>query len=276
MVVDHEGVFKGMLSANQLLIKSGDCVVSEVMHTQSPVFHTSDSAEQAARDFERYELIIAPVVNMHGKLVGVLRVNSLMDLMEELSQRAFLAQAGLSKEENLFDPLLKSAKNRWPWIALNLVIVLIASRIIDQFTATISSMVALAALLPVTANIGGNSGNQVVALVIRGLALQQLDHKNLARLFVKETSVAMINGVVWGAVASIVTYSLYGSFHLAAIMLLAMILTMVLAGLVGVIIPFFLKQLKQDPALGSSVITTGVTDTLGFLIFLGLATMFIG
>lgn len=273
MVINSAGLFQGLLLVSDLLIKRGDLRVADCMLKQAHIFHTTDSADEAARDFERYELLVAPVVNAHQKLVGVLRVSSLMDLLEEQSQRQFLAQAGLSKEENLFDPMMKSAKNRWPWIALNLVIVLIASRVIDQFQTTISSMVALAALLPITANIGGNTGNQVVALVIRGLALKQLDANNLRRLYIKEFSVAAVNGLIWGSLTGLLTLFLYQNLGLAFVMMLAMSGTMVLAALIGVSIPLILKKLKQDPVLGSSIITTGMTDTLGFLIFLSLASL---
>ncbi len=271
MVVDDHGILKGTLSLEDLLTKSGDLPISEVLDDQPITFHTRDSAQEAASAFERYELIVAPVINAHGKLVGVLRVSALFDLIDEMAQRQLLAQAGLNKEENLFDPIMQSAKNRWPWIALNLVIVFIASRIIDQFDTIISQVVALAALLPITANIGGNAGNQVVALVIRGLATKQLDQNNRVHLVKKEISIALVNGVLWGFVTGLITLLLYQNFSLASVMLLAMLCTMLFAATIGVAIPIMLKSMGQDPALGSSVIITGTTDTLGFLIFLGLA-----
>lgn len=271
MVVDDHGILKGTLSLEDLLTKSGDLPISEVLDDQPITFHTRDSAQDAASAFERYELIVAPVINAHGKLVGVLRVSALLDLIDEMAQRQLLVQAGLNKEENLFDPIMQSAKNRWPWIALNLVIVFIASRIIDQFETIISQVVALAALLPITANIGGNAGNQVVALVIRGLATKQLDQSNRVHLVKKEISIALVNGVLWGFVTGLITLVLYQNFSLALVMLLAMLCTMLFAATIGVAIPIILKSMGQDPALGSSVIITGTTDTLGFLIFLGLA-----
>lgn len=275
MVIDEAGLFKGILLVETLLVMNGDRVVADVMQKAPPIFHTNDSAEEAAHDFERYELIVAPVINSHGKLVGVLRVSSLMDLLQESTQRKFLAQAGVSKEESLFDPFLHSARNRWPWIALNLVIVLIASRVIDHFETTISGMVALAALLPITANVGGNSGNQVVALVIRGLALKQLERKNLPHLFLKEFLVALTNGLMWGSITGLLILMFYGNISLSIVILLSMLFTMLLSAMVGVSIPLLLKKMNQDPVLGSSIIITGMTDTMGFLIFLGLATLLI-
>jgi magnesium transporter len=274
IVVDDHGFFSGLLSIEKLLFMSGEQQVSDVMLKDVRIFHTNDSAEDAARDFERYELIVSPVVNTHGRLVGVLRVTSMMDLLDEINQRKFLAQAGIATEENLFDPVFTSAKNRWPWIALNLLIVLIASRIIDQFDTTISSMVALAALLPITANIGGNSGNQVVALVIRGLSLKQLDSENLPHLFYKEFFVALINGVIWGGITGLLILIFYQNLKLSLVITLAMLGTMLLSAFLGVTIPLLLKKMKQDPALGSSVIVTGFVDTMGFLIFLSLAALF--
>lgn len=271
MVVDDDGFLQGTLALEDLLTHSGELAIAEVLNDKPIVFHTRDSAEEAARSFERYEMIVAPVVNAHNKLVGVLRVSALMDLIDEISQRKLLLHAGLNTEEHLFDPISKSAKNRWPWIALNLLIVFIASRIIDQFESTITHVVALAALLPITANIGGNAGNQVVALVIRGLATKQLDANNRVQLLKKELSIALMNGSIWGSVAAVVTYFLYDNLSLSIVMLLAMFCTMLFAALIGVAIPLLLKKAGQDPALGSSVIITGTTDTLGFLIFLGLA-----
>lgn len=271
MVVDDCGFLKGTLALEDLLTQSGDLAISDVMDASPFVFHTRDSAEEAASCFERYELIVAPVVNAHGKLVGVLRVSALLDLIDELNQKKMFAQAGLNREENLFDPIAKSARNRWPWIALNLAIVLVASQIIDQFDKVITQFVALAALLPVTANIGGNAGNQVVALVIRGLATKQLDSQNRGQLIRKEVSVALLNGILWGTVTAFVTLMLYRDGYLALVMLLAMFCTLLFASVIGVTVPIILKSLGQDPALGSSIIITGTTDTIGFLIFLGLA-----
>jgi len=273
MVTDEAGSLTGMLTLEDLLIHRGQLSVAEVMSPVGIYFQTRDQAEDAARSFERYELIIAPVVNSHNKLVGVLRVSALMDLMDKLAQQKMLAQAGLSNEENLFDPISRSARNRWPWIALNLLIVFIASQIIDQFEQVISQTVALAALLPITANIGGNAGNQVVALVIRGLATQQLAPDNRLQLVRKELSVALLNGALWGTITGFLTLLLYQNLNLGLVMLLAMFCTMLFAACIGVGIPILLKAMGQDPALGSSVIITGTTDTLGFFIFLGLAAM---
>ncbi len=273
MVTDNADILQGTLALEDLLTHKGDMPISELLEKQPITFQTKDSAEEAARSFERYELIVAPVVNAHNKLVGVLRVSALMDLIDKLAQQKLLAQAGLSKEENLFDPITKSAKNRWPWIALNLLIVFIASQIIDQFEGVISQTVALAALLPITANIGGNAGNQVVALVIRGLATKQLDANNRLQLVKKELSIAVMNGTIWGVITGLLTFALYQDASLGLVMLLAMFCTMLFAACIGVTIPILLKAIGQDPALGSSVIITGTTDTLGFLIFLGLAAM---
>ena len=273
MVVDETGTLKGTLSLEDLLIKNGDLPISDVLDNNPVFFQTRDSAEEAARIFERYELIVAPVVNAHHKLVGVLRVSTLMDLIDKLTQQKLLQQAGLNKEENLFDPIWTSSKNRWPWIALNLVIVFIASQIIGQFEGVIGQTVTLAALLPITANIGGNAGNQVVALVIRGLATKQLDPDNRVQLLKKELLIALLNGAIWGGITGVLTVILYQDIHLGLVMLLAMFITMLFAAIIGVGIPILLKTIGQDPALGSSVIITGTTDTLGFLIFLGLAAV---
>ena len=169
----------------------------------------------------------------------------------------------------------RSGRNRWPWLALNLCIAFIASRIIAQFEDTITQVVALAALLPITVNVGGNAGNQAMALMIRSLALNQLTRSNFRHLLTKELAIGVMNGLVWGGIMGLATWFLYQRFDLALIMVSAMVVTLVVAALTGIFIPVALKQAGQDPVLGSSILITGITDTFGFLIFLGLAAMII-
>lgn len=273
MVIDRGGQLRGTLPLEDLLTRDGDTLVCEVMNTEPTVFHTNDPALDAAQAFEHYDLIVAPVVNVHHRLVGIIKIEMLVELLQESHEKDLLAQAGLSEEEDLFAPFWASGKNRWPWLALNLVIAFIASRVIGQFEEIIAQVVALAALLPIAANMGGNAGNQVVALVIRGLALRQLDASNFVHLFFKELAIGLMNGTLWGVVIGLITWLLYGNFQLGLVMLLAMIMTLIMAAVIGVLVPFGLKKLGQDPVLGSSVIITGSTDTLGFLIFLGLAAL---
>ena len=274
-VVDRGAVLKGALPLDVLVTRDPEATVGDVMDREPVYFHTYDEARDASLAFDRYGLVSAPVVNAHGQVVGRLTVDAVMDYMRETAERELLSQAGLREEEDLFAPVTKSARNRWGWLALNLLTAFIASRVIGAFEGTIEKLVALAALMPIVASIGGNTGNQTVALTIRGLALDQIQESNVRYLLRKEVTVSLLNGAVWGAVMGGLTYLIYRDWHLALIMLAAMSLNLLLASLAGVFIPLGLKAAGRDPALGSSVILTAITDSMGFLIFLGLAALFL-
>jgi magnesium transporter len=274
MVVDQKGLFQGTLEMEALLVNPGSTSVAEVVNRDAVVFHTDDEAQDAATAFQRYDLISVPVVNAHNHLVGSLNVEAVLDYIHRASQKDLLGQVGLHEEESdLFMPVWRAARNRWPWLTLNLLIAFIAALIIGQFEATISAVVALAALMPITANVGGNAGNQSLALVIRGLSTNQLNQSNMLRLARKEVSVGLVNGLVWGGVMAVATLILYGDFRLSLIMQVAMVVTLFMAGLTGVMVPATLKKLGLDPVLGSSILITGITDTMGFFIFLGFAAL---
>ncbi|MEJ2452889.1 MAG: magnesium transporter [Candidatus Thiodiazotropha sp.] len=273
LVVDRENTLQGTLALEAILTHAGETRVGDVMRRHPVVFHTDDSASEAAGAFERYDLIAAPVVNAHNQPVGYLLIDEVLDYVHETSQRDLLAQAGLREEEDLFAPVWHSGRNRWPWLGLNLLIAFIASRIIGQFEHTITQVVALAALLPITASVGGNTGNQTLALVIRGLGLGQLEGGNFRRLMGKELGIGLLNGLIWGGLMGLVVWFIYHQANLGWVMFAAMVLNLLLASLAGVLIPVGLKRAGQDPALGSSILLTGLTDSLGFLIFLGLAAL---
>ena len=235
----------------------------------------SDKAETAAQAFERYDLISAPVVDMHNKLVGRVTVNAVVDYIREDAEADQLAQAGLIEEEDIFAPVIDSVKNRWAWLAINLVTAFIASRVIGAFEGSIEKLVALAALMPIVAGIGGNAGNQTITMIVRAIAMGLVEPDAERRLLKKEFGVALINGLVWGGLLGLVAWWLYDDARLGAVMTAAMILNMLVAAGVGVLIPMTLQKLGRDPAMGASVMITAVTDSGGFLIFLGLATIFL-
>jgi len=171
--------------------------------------------------------------------------------------------------------VLDSFRNRWAWLAINLVTAFIASRVIDLFQGSIEKLVALAALMPIVAGVGGNSGNQTLTMIVRALALSPIETPYWRQLLGKELGVALLNGVVWGGLLGAVAYWLYDSVPLGGVMALAMLLTLVLAATMGVAIPYLRARLGADPAVGSSVLITACTDSGGFFIFLGLATLFL-
>ena len=272
-VVDRDEKLKGVLPINRLLVSDPDAKVTSVMSTKMVKLHPDDKAQQATHAFERYNLVSAPAVDINNKLLGRVTVNAVMDFIREESESEALNLAGLREEEDLFAPVWKSVKNRWIWLAINLVTAFIASRVIGVFEGSIEKLVALAALMPIIASIGGNSGNQTITMIVRALALEQLNVSNARKLFAKEIGVSIVNGLVCGSVVGLFAFLIYQSISLSLVMTLAMALTFLLAAILGVLIPLTLHKLGRDPATGSNVMITAVIDSGGFFIFLGLATI---
>jgi magnesium transporter len=274
-VVDRAQGLRGTLPLARLIVTDLDREVGGVLVADSIRFQPEDRAEDAAGAFERYDLVSAPVVDPAGKLIGRLTVDAVVDYIRQRSAQSQLAEAGLSQEEDVFATVVDSFKNRWSWLAINMVTAFIASRVIGAFEGSIAQLVALAALMPIVAGIGGNSGNQTTTMIVRALALGQIQPGYWSKLLSKEIGVALLNGTVWGTLLGAVAYFLYGSVALGGVMALAMILNLVLAATTGVGIPWLRVRLGRDPAAGSSVLLTAVTDSGGFFIFLGLATLFL-
>ena len=272
-VVDRNEHLKGVLVISQLLVNDPEIEVAQIMTKEIVKFRPDDNAEQAAHAFERYDLVSASIVDPNGKLLGRVTVNTVIDFIREKAENEAFNLAGLSEEEDLFAPVLKSVKNRWVWLAVNLVTAFIASRIIGIFEDSIEKLVALAALMPIIAGIGGNSGNQTITMIVRALALGQVSTDSAWKLIAKEIGVSAVNGLIWGTVVGIFTYAIYQNASLGLVMTMAMILNLILAALLGVLIPLTLRKFGRDPAIGSSVMITAVTDSGGFFIFLGLATI---
>ncbi|MCP1620881.1 magnesium transporter [Pseudomonas sp. SLBN-26] len=274
-VVDYDGILKGVLQIKRLLVNDPDKLVAEVMASDPVSFHPDEDANDAAQAFERYDLVSAPVVDKNGKLIGRLTIDEIVDLIREESESEVLSMAGLREEEDIFASVWKSVGNRWAWLAINLITAFVASRVIGLFEGSIEKLVALAALMPIVAGIGGNSGNQTITMIVRAMALDQLSPGNTSRLLRKELGVGLVNGLVWGGVIGVVAFYLYGSWSLGLVMTAAMTLNLLLAALMGVLIPMTLARVGRDPAMGSSVMITAMTDSGGFFIFLGLATIFL-
>ena len=272
-VVDRNNVLQGVLPLDRLLVGAGTQLVADVMNREAVQFLTSDSLDDAAEAFERYDLISAPVVNQHHQVVGTLTVDDVLDRVKQSSFKQSLSQVGLSEDVDLFAPIWQSGRKRWVWLGLNLLTAFIASRVVGAFEGSIAQLAALAALMPIVASIGGNTGNQTVALVVRGLALSQLSTGNMLFLLRKELAIGAMNGVLWGLVMAAATLLLYESWPLAGVMALAMVLNMLVATVAGVLCPLGLARLGRDPVMGSSILLTAITDSMGFLIFLGLASL---
>lgn len=274
-VVDRARRLHGVLSLNRILVNDTDTRVGTLMEDARIILHPRDGAHTAAQAFERYDLVSAPVVDSAGRLVGRVTVDAVLDYIRDESEAEQLSAGGLLEDEDLFGPLWKSIRNRWLWLAVNLVTAFIASRVIGLFEGSIHKIVALAALMPIIAGIGGNSGNQTITMIVRALATGQVTAVHARKLFAKEIGVAALNGLVWGCVVGVFAWAIYDSVPLGAVMTAAMMLNLLLAAIMGVTIPLLMQKLGRDPAVGSSVMITAITDSGGFFIFLGLATLFL-
>ncbi len=274
-IVNRTRQLVGVVYLVNLLKHPGNETLAKIMDREVVSFSPEDAAKEAAQAFERYDLISTPVVDSRRKILGRLTVESVMDFVREQSESQLLIREGLNPDSDLFGPVIDNAKQRWPWLAINLCTAVIASRFIGLFEHTIGQLVALATLMPIVASMAGNTGNQTAALVIRGLALNQLRTKNLKLIVTKEIKIGLYNGSIWGTVLGVLTYMLYGNFMLAVVMAVAILLNFAIAAGVGICIPLILKKMDKDPAMGSSVMLTFMTDSMGFLIFLGLATIFL-
>ena len=274
-VVDRSDILRGVLPLKRMVVHELDANVADVMAEDAVVFHPEDVADEAAKAFERYDLVTAPVVDSNHKLVGRITVDAVMDFIRDEAESDKLSMAGLREEEDFFASVWKSVQNRWAWLAINLITALIASRVIGMFEGSIEKIVALAALMPIVAGIGGNSGNQTTTMIVRGLALGQISSHNMNSLIQKELGVALLNGLIWGGVLGLIAYVLYGNYELGLVMMSAMTLNLLLAAIMGVMIPLVMNKFGRDPAVGSSVLITAMTDSGGFMIFLGLATIFL-
>jgi magnesium transporter len=269
-VVDARNVLRGSLPFHVLIRTEPGTRIGDVMLVDVAAFAPDEPAAHAAKAFERYDLVSAPVVDELGKLTGRVTIDAVLDYVRVLSDQDALSRAGLRGAEDLFATVTQSFRNRWPWLCLNLITAFAASRVIGLFEGTISRVIALAALMPIVASLGGNTGNQTVALVTRALALDQL-HGSHLRLARKELTVSLVNGGLWGAVLGVLAFAVYHSVALGAVMMAAVILNLLVAALAGVAVPLVLHRIGRDPAYGSSVMLTFITDGMGFLLFLGLA-----
>jgi magnesium transporter len=274
-VVDHDNRLKGSVPLNKLLVTNPDVSISSLYDTDVTSFVPESDADEASQAFERYNLICAPVTDAQGRVIGRVTVDTVLGYVRDRQQQQALGKVGLREEEDLFASVWTSAKNRGPWLALNLCTAFIASRVVGLFEGSIAQLAALAALMPIVAGIGGNSGNQTTTLIVRALALGQVSAQNARRLLLKELGISTLNGVVWGGVLGVAAWALYRNVALGGVMALAMLLNLVVAALAGFFIPFAMDRFNRDPAVGSSVFLTFVTDSMGFFIFLGLATIFL-
>ena len=275
MVTDEQGLYLGKLMIANVVSELPATRVEDVMQTAAESVLITAKEHELAVLFERRDLISVAVVDEQQKLVGRITIDDVVDIILAEADKALLASAGLDEDEDLFAPVIPSARRRAFWLGINLITVFMAAWVIGQFEAVLEKFVALAVLMPVVASMGGIAGSQTLTLTIRGLALGQVSASNLRWLGNKELMVGLLNGIAWAIVVAVVTFAWFQDAGISIIIASAMLLNLVAAAFSGVLIPVLLTRMGIDPALSGAVVLTTVTDVIGFLSFLGLATLFL-
>lgn len=274
IVVSRKDHFIGMLPLTRLLVSDPNITVREVMNTDAIVISADMPDSEVANLFEKYDLISAPVIDENGALLGRVTIDDVVDVIREDAEHSLMSMAGLDEDEDTFSPVLLTAKRRAVWLGINLLTALLASAVIGIFDATIEKVVALAVLMPIVASMGGIAGSQTLTVVIRGMALGHINSGNTGWLINREFIVGLINGAIWAAVVAGVAMFWFDDMMLGFIIGTAIIINLIVAVVAGASLPLFLKWMKIDPALAGGVLLTTVTDVIGFMAFLGLATVF--
>lgn len=274
-VVDRHDRYLGALPLTRLLTVDPDHVVSAEMDPEVAPIAPETPASEVARLFESHDLLSAAVVADDGRLLGRITIDDVVDVVREQAEHPALAAAGLEDEDDVFAGVRKSARRRALWLGINLLTAFLASWVVGLFEATIDKVVALAVLMPIVASMGGIAGTQTVTLIIRGIALGQVQTSNARWLFFKELAVGALNGMVWATAVAIATWAWFGTWDVAAVIFAAIVINLIAASIAGVLIPLTLRRLRIDPALAGGVILTTVTDVVGFAALLGLGTLFL-
>ncbi|MBF2734605.1 MAG: magnesium transporter [Betaproteobacteria bacterium AqS2] len=276
LFITADGRLAGVLPLKRIILADGGRPVSEVMvaervHRLRPEM----SIEEAAALFERYDLISAPVVREDDAVIGRVTIDEIMFHLRHDQHEELLAATGMRDEEDLYAPMAQRLRNRGFWIFINLIAAFLVSRVVGAHEHAIAEIVALASLMPIIASMAGNTGMQTATLTIRALTLRQITGANWPRLLLSELGLSLLNGAFWGVVVGLFSLVFYRDLGLAAVLTVSMALVFFFAAASGFLIPLLLEKLKGDPALGTAVIVTTLTDCLGFLIFLGLAARFL-
>ncbi len=273
IVIDRNQHFQGLLHLNQLLTLDPHSQVEEVMDTRSSAVSFRMLTRDVAALFERRKLLSVPVLADDGKVIGRIILEDVIGLIRNEADHSLMSMAGLKEAQDMFEPVVDSAKRRALWLGVNLLTAFLAASVIDLFEATIQQVVALAVLMPIVASMGGIAGSQTLTLVVRGLALRQVTPANSGSLLSKEVSVGLVNGLIWAVVVSIVAGLWFHNLNIGLLLGAAMLINLVCAAAAGVLIPVLLDKIRIDPALAGGVLLTTVTDVVGFMAFLGLATL---
>ncbi len=274
-VIDPTFKLLGAVDLDQILRTKRTVKVEEVMHETRHAIPATMDQEEAAREFEQYDLLSAAVVDENERLVGVLTIDDVVDVIQQEAEEDLLRMGGVGDEE-LSDTVFATSRSRTPWLLVNLATAIVASLVIGLFDATIEQMVALAVLMPIVASMGGNAATQTMTVTVRALATRDIDIYNAGRIIRRETVVGVLNGIIFAAVIGVVAGAWFENIGLGGVIATAMVINMLAAALAGILIPLVLDRLGADPAIASSVFVTTVTDVVGFFAFLGLASLWFG
>ncbi|MDX1347387.1 MAG: magnesium transporter [Thiomicrorhabdus chilensis] len=272
-VRDREDFYVGTLKINDLLTHDPDTLVSELLDTNKPTIRAFTPEKEVAQVFEKHDLISIAVVSDHNQILGRITIDDVVDIIREEGEHAQMISAGLNEDEDIFAPATRAAKRRTFWLGINLLTAIFASIVIGLFDASIEKIVALAVLMPIIASMGGIAGTQTSTIVIRALATGKLGSQNSRSLLIKETSVGALNGIIWACLTGLAVMLWFQDLALSLIFASAMLINLLAAALAGASIPLMLQRMRIDPALASGLMLTTVTDSLGFFVFLGLATI---
>lgn len=272
-VVNRQGDYLGSLALSRLVTSDPECTVAEVMDTSIPVIDTSMEAAQVATLFENYDMILAPVVDERGLLVGRINVDDVLDVIREEASHSVLSMAGLDEDDDMFAPIVASARRRSVWLGVNLATAFLAAWVAGLFEATLEQVVILAVLMPVVPSMGGIAGTQTLILITRGLALGQIERANARWLLQKEVGVAMLNAIGWAVVVALVTWLWRGDWQIGVVIALALSVNLMFAAVSGFLVPISLKRFGIDPALAGGVVLTTITDVVGLVSFLGIGSL---
>ena len=272
-VVNRRDEFIGQVPISKILISDHNTTIREIMQTEVEPLIVSTHEDEVAQRFERLDLVSAPVVNESGKLLGRITIDDVVDVIRASADHSLMSQAGLDEDEDIFAPLVRTVKRRSVWLGINLLTAFLASGVIGMFEATLEQVVALAILMPVVASMGGIAGTQALTIVIRGMAHGRVGSANIRALVSREVLIGTANGLFWSLVVGFAAFLWFGDFTLGYVIALAIIVNLIVAAVVGTLLPGYLKSLQIDPALAGGVVLTTVTDVVGFFCFLGIATL---
>ena len=272
-VVDRHDHYLGALYLRDLLTNDPDEQVANLMRTDVDAMSAHMSDTEVAREFENLDLISAPVVDEEHKLIGRITIDDVVDVIRDEADHSFMGQAGLSEEEDMFSPVLQTSRKRGIWLGINLLTAFLAAWVIGLFEDVLEQVVALAILITIVPSMGGIAGSQTLTIVIRGLALGQLGSSNFRSLIKKELAVGLLNGLLWAVLVASLSIAWFGNYWIGVIIAFALVANLIAGAFAGAVIPLIMRQLGVDPAVAGGVVLTTVTDVVGILAFLGLATL---